>query len=626
MIKEIFDSFKESIQNKKTFFTALVLIIAAFVISFLYFNGTIAADRISLVLWMIAILLVVFSFYNKSEDRDTSGKKFLLLILGISILYFVSHLWNFNTAPWNANGLFDDAAWDIYFVQDFAQSNSSLLIMKDIIVGGIARELVFHQYISLWFQLFGYNLLIFNIALIFLGYITVLFTSLLAFRIFRSYTYASITAVLVNFFPLHFTQVFMGHRYAICAPLMMISLYFLYYGYQKKSVLRVSVGGVFAALCLQSAIMGKQYIYALVGFLILFILFNLKRKSKIKENAPLIFSASVAFIIAAIPLVAFILTNKDMYMMRESSLIGEFFTRVKSDGIKPLIDNIKICNETLFAKFTYQRQFMNGYPVIPYLFIPFILLGIVVSFIKKHYYILLMILIPLTGNLVTTCYDFRLLISAPFYILTMVFALSWLGSMITAKKLQYLAIFCVTALLVISPVNYINTLSKDPNGQYLLPHTSVAASRFIQDIAAGETSPKFTMKFDEFDRISNNAKYDTLAATRNSYAHVNTFLHNFDRRKIMSLLDNFPYINKDPKALMVFFKNAIAGYTPSDRDLMIVIEKGEEVNGILDTLLTYDKKATVVYKEEIDGRTIEMFTMRIPFAGIADFKEYVSKK
>lgn len=625
MIKEIFDSFKESIQNKKIFFIALTFMIVGFAVSFLYYSGTISADRISLILWMISIVLVVFSFYNKSEARDPEWKKVLFIILGVSVLYFVSHLWNFNTAPWNSNGLYDDAAWDIKFVQDMVQSNSSLLIVKDTLVSGISRELVFHHYIGIWFQLFGYNLLIFNIALIFLGYVTVVFTSLLAYRIFRSYTYAAIAAVLINFLPLHFTQVFMGHRYAICAPLMMISLYFLYYGYQKKSMFRIAVGGVFAAICLESAIMGKQYIYALVGMLVLFFLLNLKRKSLLKETAPLLLTATVAFVIAAIPLVAFILINSQMYMMRESMLISEFFAKVKTDGANPLIENIKICSDTFFAANTYQRQFMNAYPIIPYLFLPFILLGTAVSIVKKHYYISLMIFIPVIGSFVATCFDFRLLISAPFYALSVVFALSWLGSLLKPEKLQYLAVLSVTVLIVISPLRYISNLSQDPNGQFMLPHTSVAASRFIQDIAAGETNPKFTMKFDEFDRTGENSKYDTFAATRNSFAHVNTYLHNFDRHKILSLLDNFPYAGKDPKVLIGFFKKAIADYKPSDKDLMIVMEKGEEITGIMDSLSAYDKKAVVEYKEDVDGRTIEMFTIRIPSASITTFKEYISK-
>jgi hypothetical protein len=211
-------------------------------------------------------------------------------------------------------------------------------------------------------------------------------------------------------------------------------------------------------------------------------------------------------------------------------------------------------------------------------------------------------------------------------VLSVVFALSWLGSLIKPEKLKYMAVLSATVLLVISPLRYIGNLSQDPNGQFMLPHTSVAASRFIQDIAAGETSPKFTMKFDEFDRTGENSKYDTFAATRNSFAHVNTFLHNFDSRRILNLLDNFPYAGKAPKVLHGFFKKAIDEYKPAGKDLMIVLEKGEEITGILDALSAYDKKMIVEYKEDIDGSTIEMFTIRIPSANIVNFKEYISKK
>jgi len=103
--------------------------------------------------------------------------KDLLISLFVLVLFFSSHLINFSIAPWNQNGLFDDAAWDIYFAKN---------------------------------------------------------------------------------------HIFAGHRYTITAPLMTVSLYYLYTSFTNKSRPRAAISAIFAALCLGSAIMGKQYLYGLV--------------------------------------------------------------------------------------------------------------------------------------------------------------------------------------------------------------------------------------------------------------------------------------------------------------------------------------------------------------------------
>jgi hypothetical protein len=30
--------------------------------------------------------------------------------------FVVSHLWNFRTAPWNGNALFDESGWDLWYL------------------------------------------------------------------------------------------------------------------------------------------------------------------------------------------------------------------------------------------------------------------------------------------------------------------------------------------------------------------------------------------------------------------------------------------------------------------------------------------------------------------------------
>lgn len=638
MMENILGIFNEITGKKRVFILSFFYMFAAFIISFLFFKGIIPKDRISWIFWIVSIFLLLNSVYQKykyenaddfktiDNNRRNESIKFILLITGIAIIFFITHFWNYNTAPWNSNGLFDDAAWDIYFVQEFTESQAPLqIIFNDTQIGRVSRELVFHYYIGAWFFLVGYNLFVFNIALVFLGFITVLFTALLVFRIFKRYSYAALAAVLMNFFPFHYTQIFMGHRYAICVPLMMISIYFLYFGFQKKSMLKVCLGGVFAALCMESAIMGKQYIYALAGTAALYLIFTFKDKSKIKANLPLVIASAIAFLFTMVPLIAYILTNYKAYTIRESSLIADFFVRIKKEGLfAPLRENIILCYSTIFSPFSNQRQFMHSFPIIPYLYLPVIVLGTIMAFLKKHYYILLMIVIPLAGNIVTTSFDFRLLISAPFYILAIVFAFHWLASFVNSQKIQTAAIFIGAGILIFSPVRYLNDLSQDTNGQYLMPHKSVAASRLIQDIVVGEDKPSTDMKWDEFRRKNENNEYDTLAATRFSYAHVHAYLNDYDAYKILSLLKNFPYDGIDPRLLKGYFLTAVQDYKIQSKDIMIVLEIGPEISEILQILRKFEKKVIKEYNGNVDGAAIQIFTIRIANGDFMVFKDYIS--
>jgi hypothetical protein len=296
MIEEIGSEFDRIVSRKYLFFLSLSSAAVGFLISLLYFTGTFPYDRASWIFWAVSIFLFIASFSSKGEEKEKEYWKLTLFVLGIAVLYYVSHLWDFGTAPWNSNGLFDDAAWDIYYAQQFSASSASVQLIFNDFGAYIGRELVFHQFIGIWFRIFGSNLFSFNMALTFFGFITVLFTSLLALRVFRGYLFAIFTAILLNFFPFHFTQVYMGHRYAICAPLMMVSLYFLYVGFDRKSMVRISIGSVAAALCMSSAIMGKQYIYALIGTLFLFALFTFKQKDLRNAYLPYVTLAGLGFL------------------------------------------------------------------------------------------------------------------------------------------------------------------------------------------------------------------------------------------------------------------------------------------------------------------------------------------
>jgi len=244
-INEVIGLLKKKNDHKYFLIISFVSFVLAWVFSVLHYTDINYGNNFSWIFWLIAILSLLYSFFpRKITYRNTFGRikrTDILIVVIIFIVYWVSHLWNFSNAPWNQYGLFDDAAWDIYFARDKIFSGVPFQAAFFDEVGYISREVVFHYYITTFFKLFGYNLLVFNVSLLVLGFITVFFTALLIHKIFKNTVVTLISVLIINFFPLHYMHIFMGHRYAIAAPLMVVSLYYLYSSFIDKSLLKAVV-------------------------------------------------------------------------------------------------------------------------------------------------------------------------------------------------------------------------------------------------------------------------------------------------------------------------------------------------------------------------------------------------
>src|SRR3954452_23211234 len=159
--------------------------------------------------WSLVFLLATY-FPGAQETRQWASevwedRRFLRLFGVLALVFVISHVWNFKTAPWNQNGLFDDAAWDIYFAKQHIFSHEPF---QAAISEGIAREVGFHYYIWPWFILFGWNLLTFNVALLALGVSTFIFTCLIVHELFRNSLVTIVSALVFNFLPLQFIHTF----------------------------------------------------------------------------------------------------------------------------------------------------------------------------------------------------------------------------------------------------------------------------------------------------------------------------------------------------------------------------------------------------------------------------------
>ena len=143
--------------------------------------------------------------------------------------FIVSHLWNFRTAPWNGDSLFDESANDLWYLKSHIIGHPYQAAWFH---GVISRETLFHYYIWGFLKLFGFNILSYEAALFVIWLTVFVFTLLLVDMFFESYVVTSVSAVILNFLPFAFIYTFVGYRYPMTAALAVVSLYFLHLGFR----------------------------------------------------------------------------------------------------------------------------------------------------------------------------------------------------------------------------------------------------------------------------------------------------------------------------------------------------------------------------------------------------------
>ena len=656
-IPGIFRDFYQELRNRIDFYAALLCAAAGFALMLACYLGKRDGNFPALWCWLLCLYLIFRAFspvknFNHPGDsgnpralwRDLRGeigknREIWIMAAAITVIYFISHLAGYNFAPWNNYGLFDDAAWDIFIAKERCfQGDMFELIYWDGEIGIISRELLFHHYIALLFRLFGYNMFVFNMGLVFLGWITVLFTALLAYEIFQSPIYGFLTGFVLNFLPLEYTQVFMGHRYAICGPMMMVSLYFFCRAARdiksKYAARRALAGGIFAGLAMESAIMGKQYLWALIACLLCLLFVYRQQPEILKRAAILILAAGLGYILTAFPLYAYILTHPGVYRARESSLIREFFERLGAEGRSVMWEKISSFFNMVFAARADHRQFSRFYPILTIPMAICVFPGIVIAWLKKYYFVFFMIAIPAAGCLVSGSYDFRVLIAAPFLTFALLFGLIWIveslerlliflkNKRLKSKKYKNpgviiipggtrMIIGCAACLMTFPGMIYISDTARDPDSEYLLNHADLMASRYIQDVVTGSETPDFTMKYNEFNRPVKNHDFDVFAATRTSFAHVHAFLQPYDSRRILGLLNDRPYISQDEADMRRSIAETLSDYHPSGKSLKLVFEYDEKIDGILDDFTGILGRSPSSRTGTRDGKTVVMMEYQI---------------
>ena len=186
--------------------------------------------------WLLSMLFLLAAFLPGREGLAT-GFKFLIkpktAFFVFWILFFiVSHLWNFYTAPWNGDALFDESGWDLWFLKSYVIGHPYQAAWFHPPV--LSRETLFHYYIWAFLRLFGFNILSYEAALFCIWLTTFVFSLLLVDLLFDSYIITSVTGLIFNFFPFAFIYTFAGYRYPMAVALAVVSLYFLYVGFRNE--------------------------------------------------------------------------------------------------------------------------------------------------------------------------------------------------------------------------------------------------------------------------------------------------------------------------------------------------------------------------------------------------------
>ena len=339
------------------------------------------------------------------------------------ILFFVVwHLWNFRTAPWNGNGLFDDSAVDLLYLKNYvighpfqpAWFHAPLLI---------SRETLFHYYVWGFLNVFGYNIVSYEAALLLLWSGVFIFTLLLADLFLNSYIVTSLVALIFNFLPFAFLYAFVGYRYPLTILLCVASLYFLHSGFRSASRLALSLGGIAAGLCLASSMTGKQYVLALLGYGLLCAVFDWKTLTRTRTWS-LLAIVLYGFFAAAVPILCYIAFNRGDYTYYEGVFIRDFWGALHGHRSPHDLSFYVTQLSKLFFSVPGPRLFFPEFLPIPLPYYLFLVPGFILALLHKRYEIVLLATIPVLGVFISAggTVEHRMLLAIPFWLLLMGFS------------------------------------------------------------------------------------------------------------------------------------------------------------------------------------------------------------
>jgi DNA-binding beta-propeller fold protein YncE len=547
------------------------------------------------------------------------------------ILFFViSHLWNFSTAPWNGNALFDESGWDLWFLKQYVIGHPYQAAWFHPPV--LARETLFHYYVWGFLKLFGFNILSYEAALFCIWLTVYLFTLLLVDLFFDSYIVTSVTALTFTFLPFAFIYTFAGYRYPMAVALAVASLYLLHVGFRDSSPLCLSLGGIAAGLCLASSISGKQYLLALVVAAPLYAVFywrSLKQKSTWSSLALI----GYGFLAAAMPIILYIAFNRNDYTMYEASFFRDFWRaaliRPFPNGLRPYIDQLWSC----FFRVPAQRFFIPDTLPIPLPYYWLLVPGFALALWLKRFEVALLGVIPVGGAFVAKAIENRLLLAIPFWMILMSFTLGGVLKLRRWPGIRILLAMLAALILLdglIPSLRYIHGKTTSPFSIHHYAQEEVAVSRFLKHVVAGQEHPGPPhLERDEFNRTKGapDVPYDTFICQNNAYSIIHLFLHDYNDDRILSFCSGFPFFYvMTEQDVWTANKRAILNYAPGTKDLKLIWErdpKTERIIGAFQSVRDLGKGDFLSFS--FGGRVRRFYVFNIPNKNIPEFQERVNE-
>jgi hypothetical protein len=584
--------------------------------------------------WLLSMLFLLCAFLPDPRGLATGFRSLIkpktAFFLFWILFFVVSHLWNFRTAPWNGDSLFDESANDLGYLKSYVIGHPYQAAWFN---GIISRETLFHYYVWGFLKLFGFNILSYEAALFLIWLTAFVFTLLLVDLFFGSYIVTSVAALSFNFLPFAFIYTFVGYRYPMTILFCIASVYFLHLGFRKASCFALTLAGIAGGLCLASSIPGKQYLLALVIAAPLYAVFywrSLKRTVAWSSLAVIVYS----FLAAATPILCYIIFNREHYTYYEGTYIHRFWDAVRGtpapNDMRYYVTGLWNC---FFAAQWWPRLLFPDFLPIPLPYYWLLLPGFVLAVWQKRFEVVLLATLPVVGVFVSggPAVEQRLLLAIPFWIILISFTLAgllklrpWPGVQIVVGVLAGLIL-----LKGLGPsIRYIYSKTKSPLSIHHFAQHQVAVSRFLKHVVAGQEHPgPPRLERDEFNRIKGIADppYDTFICQNDAYSIIHLFLHDYDDGKILAFCSDLPFgVVMTEQDVWNANKKAITNYVPSTKDLKLIWErdsKTERIIRMFQPLRDLGTEESISYS--FAGRVRIFYVLNITNKNIRQFQERV---
>jgi DNA-binding beta-propeller fold protein YncE len=630
----------ELAHGKSRLFTTRILLLALSVISLVtcviggiaHYRKATWGDPWQPIGWLLSMLFLLAAF--TANPRELAGRfkslanpKAAFFLFWI-LFFVISHLWNFRTAPWNGDALFDESGWDLWYLKTFVIGHPYQAAWLHF---PISRETLFHYYVWGFLSLFGFNILSYEAALFVIWLTTFLFTLLLVDLFFRSYIVTSVTALVFNFLPFAFIYTFAGYRYPMAVALAVVSLYFLHVGFRSRSPFCLSLGGIAAGLCLASSISGKQYLLGLAVAAPLYGLFYWRCLKQIVTWTSLALFV-YAFLAGAASILLYIVFNRENYTLYESSFLRDFWHAAQSApfpvGIRPFIDQLRSC----FFTIPGFRFFIPDTLPIPLPYYWFLVPGVFLAVWEKRFEIVLLATIPVFGAFIAKAIENRLLLPIPFWMILMSFTVAWLLKLRPWPGVQ-VVVGAVAALILLSglipSIRYIYSKTTSPFSIRYYAQHEVAVSRFLRHVVAGQEHPSPPhLEHNELNRIEGipDASYDTFVCQDDAYSIIHLFFRDYDDDKILSFCGGYPFFYvMTEQDVWNANKKAVTTYVPGNKNLKLIWErqpKTERIIKMFQSLRDFGTEDSISFS--FGGRTRTFYVLNIPSENIPQFQQRVS--